>query len=129
MDTVFISITEKDMYGNADTDSADLYNTMNVSEQDSSMGKGKSIVTPEKDFTLICTKEKKTCTILIRKSARTEISADRKYASIKISGDDAAAVTEKFKLNDNREAFFQSSDKIIRLSGTADSFIFESSGE
>lgn len=126
---VMINVTEKDIYGNPDSDSADLYQMMNVSEQDSMLGKGKSIVTTDKDFTLVCSKEKKMCSIILKKSARTEISSDRKYAAIRIDGDEAKLITEKFKLNDRGEAYFQSTDKIIRLFGNRESFVFESSGE
>ena len=127
--TVMINVTEKDIYGNPDSDSVDLYALMNVSEQDSSMGKGKSIVTESKDFTLVCSKEKKLCSVILRKSDRTEISPERKYAAIRVTGAEAAVLTEKFKLNHMGEAYFQSSDKILKLIGSRDSFLFESSGE
>jgi len=129
MDTVFVSMTEKDIYGNSDSDTADLYSVMNVSEQDSSMGKGKSIVTPEKDLTLICTQEKKTCTVLLRKSGRTSISPDQNYASIRFSGNEAAELTSKFKINHMGEAYFQTTDKHLRLNGTSENFILEIFGD
>jgi hypothetical protein len=125
MESVFIGITEKDVYGNADTDAVDLYDTMNVTEQDGSMGKGKSIKTEAKDFTLVCAKEKKTCSIILRKSERTDIAADRNYAAIRFSGDAAAEMTSKFKLNENHEVFFQSYDKTFRVIGNQESFLFE----
>ncbi|MCC2678972.1 MAG: hypothetical protein K0R29_1548 [Pseudobdellovibrio sp.] len=126
---VMINVTEKDIYGNSDSDSADLYAIMNVSEQDSMLGKGKSIVTSDKDFNLVCSKEKKMCSIILKKSARTEISPERKYTAIRIVGEEAKVITEKFKLNDRGEAYFQASDKLFRIFGTRDSFIFEASGE
>lgn len=126
---VMINVTERDIYGNPDSDSADLYLLMNVSEQDSMLGKGKSIVTSEKDFNLVCSKEKKTCSIILKKSSRTEISPDRKYASIRLQGSEAKLITEKFKLNDRGEAYFQATDKLFRIFGTQDSFLFELSGE
>lgn len=127
--SMVINVTEKDIYGNIDTDYIDLYHVMNVPEQDSSMGKGKSIVSTGRDLNIVCGKDKKLCTIIIRKSANTEISAGRKYASFKIAEVEAAALTKKFKLNDKGEAYFQSVDKIFKVVGTADSFIFETSGE
>ncbi len=126
---VIINVTEKDIYGNPDSDSADLYQLMNVSEQDSMLGKGKSIVTTDKDFNLVCSKEKKMCSVILKKSARTEISSERKYAAIRIDGDEAKLITEKFKLNERGEAFFLASDKLFRIFGTRESFIFEVSGE
>lgn len=126
---VIVNITERDIYGNPDSDSADLYQIMDVSEQDSMLGKGKSIVTADKDFNLVCSKEKKTCSVILKKSTRTEISPERKYASIRITGDEAKLITEKFKLNDRGEAYFLASDKLFRILGTRENFLFEVSGE
>lgn len=126
---VMINVTEKDIYGNVDSDSADLFQIMNVSEQDSMLGKGKSIVTADKDFNLVCSKEKKMCSIILKKSPRTEISSERKYAAIRIVGNEAAKITEKFKLNDRGEAYFLASDKLFRIFGTRESFLLEAFGE
>ena len=127
--TMMVNVTATDIYGHADSDSEDLYQVMNVDEQDSTMGKGKSIVSTAKDFNLICSKEKKLCTILVRKSALTVISGQRKYASFKLTGPEAEAFTNKFKLNENGEAYFQATDKLFKIIGTKESFLFESSGE
>lgn len=126
---VMINVTEKDIYGNPDSDSVDLYNIMNVSEQDSMLGKGKSIVTADKDFNLVCSKEKKMCSVILKKSARTEISSEKKYAAIRIEGEEAKLITEMFKLNDRGEAFFLASDKLFRIFGNRAGFIFEATGE
>jgi len=126
---VMVNVTEKDIYGNPDSDSADLYTIMNVSEQDSMLGKGKSIATPSKDFNLVCSREKKMCSIILKKSGRVEISPERKYTAIRISGEEAQVITEKFKLNDRGEAYFLASDKLFRIFGTRDSFLFEALAE
>lgn len=127
--TMVINVTPTDIYGNPDSDQIDLYTIMNVPEQDSSMGKGKSIVSTGRDLNLVCGKERKLCTIILRKSANTEISSGRKYASFKLNGAEAGIITKKFKLNDRNEAYFVSTDKIFRIFGTEDSFILETQGE
>ncbi|MGZ3690831.1 MAG: hypothetical protein ACXVAX_04980 [Pseudobdellovibrio sp.] len=124
------NILETDIYGNRDSDPEDLYETMNVDEQDGgSMGKGKSIVSPLKDFNLVCAKEKKSCHIVLNRSANTVISSSQKIASFKLTGDAAKAITQKFKLNDRGEAYFMASDKLFRIFGSSDTFIFEVTGQ
>jgi hypothetical protein len=130
MDRNFMaSVLEHDMFGNTDTDPMDLYQIMNVEEQDSMLGKGKSIVTAEKDFNLVCSREKKQCSIILNRSANTVISSANKVASFKVTGDTAGALTKKFKLNDRGEAYFQATDKLFRIVGTADIFLFEAHAE
>ena len=130
MDRNFMAnVVEHDMYGNTDTDPTDLYQIMNVEEQDSMLGKGKSIVTPEKDFNLVCSREKKQCSIILNRSANTIISSTNKVASFKITGEAAAQLTKKFKLNDRSEAYFQATDKQFRILGTQDTFLFEANPE
>ena len=130
MDRNFMaSVVEHDLYGNTDTDALDLYQIMNVEEQDSMLGKGKSIVTPEKDFNLVCARDKKQCSIILNRSANTIISSANKLASFKTTGEAAAVLTKKFKLNDRGEAYFQATDKQFRILGTPDTFIFEAQAE
>ncbi len=117
------NVTEKDMYGNMDSDPIDLYALMDVEEQDSSMGKGKSIVTESRDFNLVCAKEKRACSIVLNKSPRNKLNA--KSARFEISGEEAGTITRQFKLNDRGEAYFKASDAVWYLFGTGDSFIFE----
>lgn len=130
MDRNFMaSVLEHDMFGNTDTDPMDLYQIMNVEEQDSMLGKGKSIVTAEKDFNLVCSREKKQCSIILNRSANTVISSANKVASFKVTGEVAGVLTKKFKLNDRGEAYFQATDKLFRIVGTPDTFVFEAHAE
>ncbi len=126
---MLVNITEADIYGNKDSDSADMYQIMNVDEQDSSLGKGKSIVSPTKDFNLVCSKEKKSCHIVLNKSPNTVISGSQKIASFKVTGEVAKGLTQKFKLNERQEAYFMASDKLFRIFGSMDTFIFEVTGQ
>lgn len=130
MDRNFVAqVLERDLYGNTDTDATDLYQIMNVEEQDSMLGKGKSIVTPEKDFNLVCSREKKQCSIVLNKSPNTLISSATKQAQFKVSGETAQKLTKQFKLNVRGEAYFQATDKLFRIVGTQDQFLFEAHSE
>lgn len=126
---LIVNITETDIYGNPDTDSVDLYQIMNVEEQDSMLGKGKSIVSKQKDFNLVCSREKKSCHIILKKSDRTIISSTQKFASFKVTGDEAQMLTQKFKLNERQEVVFTATDKHFRVFGSSDTFLFETTGE
>jgi hypothetical protein len=123
------NVMEKDSQGNSDTDATDLYLTMNVEEQDSMLGKGKSIKSRDKDFNLVCSQARKHCSIILNSSSNTIISSSQKIASFKVTGAEAKSLTQKFKLNERGEAFFQASDKLFRIFGTSDSFLFEAIGE
>ena len=123
-----VNVTERDIYGNMDSDPVDLYQIMNVEEQDSQLGKGKKIITLDKDFNMICSKDRRNCSIVLVKSARTIISGSQKYASFKLTGAEAMAMTKNFKLNERGEAVFMATDKAWRLFGNADTFILEATG-
>ena len=123
------NVVETDLNGNTDSDATDLYLTMNVEEQDSMLGKGKSIVSREKDFNLVCSQAKKQCSVILTKSANTVISSSQRIASYKMTGEAAKELTQKFKLNERGEAYFRTSDKLFRIFGTSDSFLFEAVGE
>ena len=124
-----VNVTELDMYGNRDNDAQDLYLTMNVDEQDSMMGKGKSIVTTDRDFNMVCAKEKKHCSIILKRSPNVVIDSNNKYASFKLKGDLAKQLTGKFKLNERGEAFFTATDKAFHLYGNSEEFTFEAKAE
>ncbi|MEQ1722741.1 MAG: hypothetical protein ABL930_06165 [Pseudobdellovibrio sp.] len=121
-------ITPTDIYGNADSDSINLYQMMIVPEQDTMLGKGKSIVMGDNgDFNLVCGEYRNQCQVILNKTANTVISSSKKYMRFEISGDRAAQLTSMFKLNSNGEAYFKSTDKLFRFSGNSQSFLFEAS--
>lgn len=120
-------ITPTDIYGNADSDSDELYQIMHVPEQDTMLGKGKAIISTDSDFNLVCGEYRKQCQVILNKSANTVISTSKKYMRFSATGDEAARLTEMFKLNDKGEAYFQTTDKLFRISGNSKNFIFEAS--
>ncbi|MBY0554695.1 hypothetical protein K2P97_09210 [bacterium] len=122
-----VFITPTDVYGNTDSDSTDLYQIMNVPEQDTMLGKGKGIVSADSDFNLVCGEYRQQCQVIINKSPNTIISASKKYMSFTATGDEAERLTNMFKLNDRGEAYFQTIDKLFRFSGNSKNFTFEAS--
>lgn len=118
-------ITPADSSGNSDSDSSDLYQVMNVPEQDTMLGKGKSIISVDRDFNLICGEYRNQCQVILNRSPHVLISGLKKQMSFIITGDAAARLTEQFKLNSKGEAYFMTTDKLFRLSGSASTFIFE----
>ncbi len=120
-----VSITATDVTGASDNDATDLYNLMNVPEQDSSMGKGKSIKTPAKDFTLVCAVDKKTCSIVLNKTANTVIIGSKKYANFTATGLDAMNLFKQFKPNAPILFSFTATDEMFHMTATPDKFLFE----
>lgn len=120
-----VIITPADQFGNNDSDSTDLYQIMNVAEQDTMLGRGKAIVTSQRDFNLVCGEYKNQCQIILSTSANVKISSRDKKMSFKVMGDDAATITSLFKLNEKGEAYFKATDKVFELSGNSGSFNFK----
>lgn len=122
-----VFITPTDNYGNADSDSSDLYQIMHVDEQDTMLGKGKAIVSTDSDFNLVCGEYRNQCQVILNKTNNTIISTSKKYMSFTVNGEEAARLTQMFKLNSKGEAYFQTTDKLFRFSGNSKNFTFEAS--
>lgn len=118
-------LTPMDSYGNADSDSTDLFQIMNVPEQDTMLGKGKSIVSGDRDFNLVCGEYKNQCQFILNRSVNVRISGTEKSMRFAVGGEKAARLTELFKVNSNGEAFFQTADKMLLLKGSGNEFVFE----
>lgn len=118
-------LTPTDSFGNSDSDSSDLYQIMNVPEQDTMLGRGKSITSADRDFNLVCGEYKNQCQFILTKSSNVQISGSLKTMSFRMTGTQAAALNRLFKLNSEGEAYFQTTDKLLRLKGTATEFILE----
>lgn len=118
-------ITPTDVYGTPDSDSSDLYQMMNVPEQDTMLGKGKAIISVDREFNLVCGQYKSQCQVILSKTPKTIISSAKKHMRFIATGDEAAALTALFKLNSKGEAYFMTSDKKFHLAGDTQYFIFE----
>ena len=113
--------------GSSDLDFADLYAAMNVPEQDTSIGKGKGIKTTDKSFTLVCSRDRSICQIVLNLSPDVDISPARGYMSYRVNGAPAIVLAQQFKLDQDGELFYMTSDRHLRLHATAQSLIFEAS--
>lgn len=118
-------VTPTDKYGNTDSDSTDLYKIMNVPEQDTMLGKGKSIISDERDFNMVCGEYKLQCQFILNKSSKVQISARNQSMVFTATGDEAKRLSEMFKRNDRGEVYFKSVDSLFKISGNSDFFIFE----
>lgn len=122
---VVINITETDISGPSDTDASDLYALMKVEEKQSSMGIGKTIKTSQKDFNMVCLKEKKTCHIILNKSVNTVISSGQKFAQYRATKELADNLIQRFHLNDQNVLLFIASDQKFTLKAEPGLFHFE----
>ena len=122
---MLVVITATDIYGNADSDSTDMYKLMKVPEQDSMLGKGKSIASPDRDFNLVCSKEKNMCQVTLNKSANVVISSSGKFAKFTISGNRASDLTKLFETDAKGEFHFTATDHLLKITGQGESFSFE----
>ena len=118
-------LTPADSFGNSDSDSSDLYQIMNVPEQDTMLGRGKSITSTDRDFNLVCGEYKNQCQFILNKSPNVSISGSQKTMRFKATGKQAAVLSALFKLNSEGEAYFQTTDKLLRLKGNATEFALE----
>ena len=122
---VIVVVAAADIYGNADSDSADLYELMLVPEQDSMLGKGKSIISNERDFNFVCSKEKKMCQVVLNKSENVIISSSGKFARYTLRGTQAGELTKLFKTDSKGEFHFTATDRLFKVDAQADIFSFE----
>jgi hypothetical protein len=122
---MIVVVSATDIYGNADSDSVNLYELMLVPEQDSSLGKGKSIISPARDFNFVCSKEKKMCQVVLNKSENVAISSSGKFARFTLRGDAAGALTKLFKVDEKGEFHFTATDSLFKINGQSESFSFE----
>lgn len=118
-------LTPTDTFGNSDSDSSDLFQIMNVPEQDTILGRGKSITSANRDFNLVCGEYKSQCQFILNKSQNVKISGPMKTMSFRLQGEQAATLTGLFKLNSEGEAYFQTTDKLLRITGSGTEFILE----
>ncbi len=123
--TVMVAVRDTDITGASDGDASRLYALMDVSEQDSSMGKGKSIKTLAKDFTLVCSKEKKLCSVILNKSTNTVISGAKKFASFEVAGAVSDELLAQFKRSDKGDFSFVATDELFHIHAVPGHFIFE----
>src|SRR5690606_31516465 len=95
----------------------DLYRAMNVPIQDSVMGPGKGIVAANKALNFTCGIRNGSiyeCSILLQRSAFTEIDFFNKTAKFEVRGEIAEELRQKFYLYAG-EFHFKSSDNVLKI--------------
>ena len=120
-----VILIPQDSLGNKDNDSVDLYKLMNVPEQNTMFGKGKSVISPGREFQLVCSQYKNQCQVILTKAASTQIQSSKKYMSFSVSGEPADQLRLLFHLDSASEFQFQSVDRRFRIFAKASSFSFE----
>lgn len=118
-------ILPKDMYGNTDEDFQKLYSLLNVPEQDGPYGKGKGLKTEDKSFNLACSLSRQQCQVVLNRSAHVNIDPDKQYMSYRIEGAGAQQLSAAFFANGDGQVFYMAADRMFRIYGNADLFVFE----
>lgn len=122
-----VILTPADAFGNSDSDSSDLYAAMDVPEQDTMLGKGKSITSPDRDFNLVCGEYKSQCQIILNQSRNVIIKGAQKKMHFKVVGDLAAQLTRQFKIDPTGKFEFITTDQLLKFSGNAGEFTLDAS--
>lgn len=115
-------------YEGPDADAAELYRRMNVPPQDSFVGPGKSIVSEDKNFNLVCgvrNGQGTQCSIVLKRSSDVQINPAKKYAKYFVQGALARALSEKFTLNQDGQMVLETADGKFKLAMNSDNFLVE----
>jgi hypothetical protein len=119
-----IQLLPTDGFGGSDPDSENLLKAMNVPSQNSMLGPGKSIESPDRNLNLICASNPKgsQCTILLKASAPVKLNPSQKTMQYQVTGADAVRLRELFFLDDRGEFHLISSDGYFRIDVEAQTF-------
>lgn len=120
-------VRSQDMFGNTDGDFAKLYSLLNVPEQDGPLGKGKGLQSRDKGFNLSCGASKVQCQVVLNTGAGVVIDPAGKYMSYRAEGAEARSLTAAFFLDTNQEVFYLTGDRLFRIRGNSELFVFEAS--
>lgn len=119
-----INVIGHDRFGGSDSDPVDLFNMMNVPIQHSFIGPGKSIVTADRKFNLVCAVQggENKCSLIIQLSPETKADPFNKVLTYEVGGDGARNLAKQFFLNKAQAIHFVSADKQLSLDVTEDHF-------
>ena len=127
-----INIVGHDRFGGSDSDPVDLFNLMNVPVQHSFIGPGKSIVTADRKFNLVCAVQggENKCSLVIQLSPQTHADPFNKLLTYEVGGDSARILAKQFFLNESHVVHFVSADHQFSVDVTEDHFRlhFQSNG-
>ena len=119
-----VNVIGHDRLGGSDSDPVDIFNLMNVPIQHTLMGPGKSIVTADRKFNLVCAVQggENKCSLVIQLSPETQADPFNKVLTYDLDGDSARKLVKQFYLNKVQSIHFVSADKQLSLDITEDHF-------
>jgi hypothetical protein len=121
-----VQIVSAEASGNADQDGVEVYRSMNVPIQDTVIGPGKAIITPDKVLRFTCGIRNSSiyeCSILIQRSAASRLDPIGKKIEYRLQGTEAEFVRNLFYLNQG-EYHFKSTDGLMKMDVSPGSFVF-----
>ncbi len=117
--------------GAADSDSLDLYKAMNVPVQETMLGPGKAIQSPDQALNLSCAIRNNIsheCSIVLNRSKYLRLDPINKKIKFHITGTMADEIRRKFFLT-NEEFHFKSTDSLFLMEAVGNSFTLLYSAE
>lgn len=113
-----IRVVARDASGATDSDSQTLLSAMNVPPQDSMLGPGKVIESPDRALQFICADRPQAgaeCSIFIQQKGFGIVDMFRKYMQYKVVGPEAEVYAKLFKTDANGEFHFTSIEGSLKV--------------
>lgn len=120
-------VTPQAADGVSDSDSVELFKFMNVPIQDGMLGKGKSIVSPGREFNMVCGEYKQQCQFVLNRSALVAMDPSNRRMQFKLTGEAADQLTMLFQMTGDRQMDFMATDRQFQLHGEPGLFLFQAS--
>jgi hypothetical protein len=108
-----------------DSDSQVLFDAMDVPIQDSFLGKGKAIVTDNKELNFVCANrgdQGHQCSITINAGKEGRVSKSKGIIGYVVKGEKAAALTKLFFKNNQNGFYFESLEGSLKIWARPDLF-------
>ena len=106
------------------SDAVDLFDLMNVPEQNTMLGPGKGISTNSQDMNFSCgtqTSRGPMCSIVFNSSSRSKVSSTKRTITFKMTGSEAQEMLNLWRINDE----FITEDQKMRIKTTSNAFQIE----
>lgn len=116
---------QKPSMGAEDTDAERLYQSMNVTPENTFLGPGKAIVTEDRALNFVCAIRSggiTTCSIILNESPRTRISVREDKAEFTIQGEAARAFHDLFVHAEGETFRFESEDHLFAVEASQNVF-------
>ncbi len=126
---MIINISSTSYDGSVDGSPQVLFEAMDRPEQDSFLGRGKSLSAPQKELNFICARRAENnyqCSIYIHKSARGRISSGKAY--FEVQGEAAQAYFEQFHSQNGVFSYVDESNTFV-IYATPQKFVIKFDAE